>query len=45
MNQRLKTFIQLVVVVIVAGFLTCNTDYGQALLEHGVNSFQAERNK
>ena len=45
MNQRLKTFLQLIAVLIVTAFLTCNTDYGNALLEHGVNTYKTERNK
>jgi len=45
MNQRLKIFLQLMAVLIVTAFLTCNTQYGEALLEHGIQTYEAGKSK
>lgn len=45
MNQRLKTFLQLIAALLIGVVLTMNTDYGNSLLEHGVNTYKTERNK
>ena len=45
MNEKLKVFLQLIAALLIGVALTMNTDYGNALLEHGVNTYKTERNK
>lgn len=45
MNEKLKVFLQLIAALLIGVALTMNTDYGNDLLEHGVATFEAERNK